>query len=367
MLTKEEEIQYSRHIILDEIGREGQTSLKNAKVLVIGAGGLGCPVLQYLTAAGVGTIGIIDYDNVDQSNLQRQVLFTTDDIGENKALAASKRLSKLNPNCNFITFQEQLTNKNALSIFERFEIIVDGTDNFQTRYMVSDACVILQKPLVYGSIFKFEGQASVFNLNDSSPTYRCLFPEPPEPGSVPSCSEVGVLGVLPGIIGSIQANETLKIILNLGNTLSGKLLSFDAKNMQFMNLKIKRNDEAFAKYKKSKINFETHDYLFECGLRLGNKDEISADEDFDVSHYNIIDIRESHEEPVIPFAHKKAPMSKISNINLEEILSTEKSNLIVCQSGQRSLKVIKYLKEKGDNTITYTNLLGGVRVWMQIW
>ena len=203
---------YNRHIILSEIGQAGQDKLSNAKVLVIGAGGLGCPVLQYLAAAGIGTIGIVDFDIVDISNLQRQVLFGTSSLGKNKAEAAKQRLEDLNNEISIIAYPEKLTHKNAIDLFNQYDIIVDGTDNFETRYLVNDACIITNKPLVFGAIYKFEGQVSVFNYQNG-PSYRCLFPSPPKEGTVPNCSEIGVLGVLPGIIGSMQANEVLKIII----------------------------------------------------------------------------------------------------------------------------------------------------------
>ena len=221
--------------MLSEIGITGQKKLKDSKVLVIGAGGLGCPVLQYITAAGVGSIGIIDFDVVDVSNLQRQILYSTNDIGANKAAAAKERLNALNPLINIIAYEYKLSNKNALELFSQYDIIVDGSDNFSTRYLVNDACVLTEKPLVYGAIHKFEGQVTVFNF-EQGPSYRCLFPEAPSPDSAPNCSETGVLGVLPGIIGVYQANEVLKIILGIGESLSGKLLLIDAlKNNGFSN------------------------------------------------------------------------------------------------------------------------------------
>jgi adenylyltransferase/sulfurtransferase len=233
ILTNEEKKQYDRHLILDEIGVEGQLKLKQAKVLIVGAGGLGCPVLQYLTAAGVGTLGIIDDDVVTQSNLQRQILYTLDDVGLSKAETAAKRLSRLNPFIVFNVHNEKLTRENAVSLFQGYDIIVDGSDNFATRYLTNDAAVIAKKPLVYGAVFKFEGQVSVFNYFGSG-TYRCLYPSPPKPEEAPNCSQIGVLGVLPGIIGSLQANETIKIICGIGVVLSNKLLVFNVLTMHQM-------------------------------------------------------------------------------------------------------------------------------------
>src|ERR1017187_2761519 len=246
MLNQDEINRYHRHIQLSEIGIEGQGKLKQSKVLVIGAGGLGCPVLQYLTAAGVGTLGIVDFDKVDESNLQRQILYGIDDIGKPKVECAVNRLSQQNPFVKFISHNIQLTNQNAIDIINNYDIIIDGTDNFPTRYLVNDACVLLNKPLVYGSINKFEGQVSVFNylINETkrSATYRCLFPNPPSAADVPNCSEVGVLGVLPGIIGTLQANETIKIITEIGDVLSGKLLILNALSMQFYTIAFTRDN-----------------------------------------------------------------------------------------------------------------------------
>ena len=240
---------YSRHILLSEIGQIGQDKLSKAKVLVVGAGGLGCPVLQYLTSAGVGTIGIIDFDAVETSNLQRQVLFGLSSIGKNKATAAKERLTDLNNEISIIAYAEKLTYKNTLQLFEKYDIIVDGSDNFETRYLVNDGCIITNKPLIFGAIYKFEGQVSVFNYQNG-PTYRCLFPKPPKKGSILNCSEIGVLGVLPGIIGSMQANEVLKIILGIGHVLSGKLLFYNALTLKNTTLKINKLEKTEVEEKK---------------------------------------------------------------------------------------------------------------------
>jgi len=282
-LSEKEKKQYSRHLILDKIGEAGQLKLKQAKVLVIGAGGLGCPVLQYLTAAGVGTIGIIDHDVIDQSNLQRQILYTINDVGLYKAKIAAKRLSKLNPFVNFNIYNTKLTQENAITLFNNYDIIVDGSDNFSTRYLTSDAAVITSKPLVYGAIFKFEGQVSVFNYLGSA-TYRCLYPTPPRPEDAPNCSEIGVLGVLPGIIGSFQANETIKIICGLGAVLSNKLLLFNALNMSQQIL-------GFEKDENIKITALEKDYNLFCGIN--NAEEITLDEfNKNKARYNLLDVRE---------------------------------------------------------------------------
>ena len=241
-LSKEEIQRYSRHLIMPEVGMEGQLKLKRARVLTIGTGGLGAPLGLYLAAAGVGHLGLVDFDVVDSSNLQRQVTFTTADVGKPKSEAAKARLSALNPAIEIVSYETRLTSDNALELFRDYDIIVDGTDNFPTRFLVNDACVLLGKPNVYGSIFRFEGQATVFGY-PGGPCYRCLYPEPPPPGLVPSCAEGGVLGVLPGIVGSIQAMETIKLILGAGEPLVGRLLLFDALAMRFRELKLKRNPD----------------------------------------------------------------------------------------------------------------------------
>src|SRR5436305_9105995 len=240
--SEEEILRYSRHLIMPEVGMEGQLKLKNAKVLLIGTGGLGAPLGLYLAAAGVGKLGLVDFDVVDFTNLQRQVTFGTSDVGKHKSEAARARLANLNPDIEIQSFETQLTSANALELFKDFDIIVDGTDNFPTRYLVNDACILLGKPNVYGSIFRFEGQATVFGMPDG-PCYRCLYPEPPPPGLVPSCAEGGVLGVLPGIVGSIQAMETIKLILGIGEPLVGRLLLYDALAMRFRELKLRKNPE----------------------------------------------------------------------------------------------------------------------------
>src|SRR6202046_231525 len=239
-LTKAEIQRYSRHLIMPEVGMDGQLKLKHAKVLCIGTGGLGAPLGLYLAAAGVGRIGLVDFDVVDSTNLQRQVLFGTQDVGKPKIAAAADRLRDLNPDIRIDTFETQLTSDNALDIMKDYDIVVDGTDNFPTRYLVNDACVLLGKPNVYGSIFRFEGQASIFGA-PGGPCYRCLYPEPPPPGLVPSCAEGGVLGVLPGIIGCMRANEAIKLILGIGNPLIGRLLLFNALKMQFRELKLQKD------------------------------------------------------------------------------------------------------------------------------
>jgi len=350
MLHKEENIQYSRHILLEEIGVRGQEKLKSAKVLVIGAGGLGCPILQYLTAAGIGTIGIIDDDEVDQTNLQRQILYTIEDIGRSKAKVASERLSKLNPFVFFKVYEEKLDRDNALDLFSEYDIIVDGSDNFPTRYLVNDACVLVNKPLVFGSIFKFQGQVSVLNYEDG-PTYRCLFPSPPAPDAVPNCSDIGVLGVLPGIIGSLQANEVIKIIVGIGEVLKGKLLYFDALTLQQQVLSFKKNDHI-------EINQLEDDYAFFCGIDSSIIEEISVSIlKKDIDNYQILDVRSSEEINRFNIGGIHIPLSNIS-VRVSE-LNNQKPIVVCCQSGVRSKKAIQIIREKRDD-LHLINLKDGI-------
>ncbi|MFI1743379.1 molybdopterin-synthase adenylyltransferase MoeB [Thalassobellus sediminis] len=332
-------MRYNRHIILSEIGQEGQNKLSNAKVLVIGAGGLGCPVLQYLTAAGIGKIGIIDFDVVDISNLQRQVLFGTSALGKNKAVAAKERLTDLNDSITIIAYAEKLTHQNAVNLFNQYDIIVDGTDNFETRYLVNDACIITNKPLVFGAIYKFEGQVSVFNYQNG-PSYRCLFPNPPEKGNVPNCSEIGVLGVLPGIIGTMQANEILKIILGIGNVLSGKLLCYNALTLHNSTLKIKRNENIIQSVLKNKDNFHNKQTESQCEIDIIS---ISIKDVLFGENIQFIDVRETHEQPKIENLEVTIiPLSVLEN-NLNKIDSAKKK-ILFCQSGIRSKRAVKLLQ-----------------------
>ncbi|NRR90372.1 molybdopterin-synthase adenylyltransferase MoeB [Winogradskyella undariae] len=347
-LTAEERKQYSRHLILDEIGEAGQLKLKQAKVLVIGAGGLGCPVLQYLTAAGIGTIGIIDHDIVDQSNLQRQILYTINDVGFSKAETAAKRLSQLNPFVLFNTYNEKLTRENAMGLFSNYDIIIDGSDNFSTRYLTNDAAVITNKPLVYGAIFKFEGQVSVFNYLGSA-TYRCLYPTPPKPEASPSCSEIGVLGVLPGIIGSLQANEAIKLICGVGELLTNKLLLFDA-------LSLNQQILGFEKDETSTINALEKDYNFFCGI-VSTK-EITLDElNRNKGRYNLLDVREASEREAYHIGGQHIPLGQLSK-RFKEIDITLPV-VVYCKSGKRSNSAITYLKKRLEKSVFY-NLKEGL-------
>lgn len=343
---------YSRHIVLSEIGLEGQQKLSQAKVLVIGAGGLGCPALQYLAAAGIGTLGIVDFDIVEESNLQRQILFGTTSLGANKALAAKKRLEDLNPTISIEAFPEKLTAKNALHRFEPYDIIVDGTDNFNTRYLINDAAIIQNKPVVYGAIYKFEGQVSVFNYQEG-PSYRCLFPIQPKEGSVANCSEVGVLGVLPGIMGSMQANEVIKIVLGFDTVLSGKLFCYNAKTCQTNILTITRSPSEFKKVWGRKDNFDSHYEEISCETPIA---EISAEEAMQKENVQFIDVRELNELPKLDLSNcDQIPLGELEQ-QLAQIHS-EKNIIVVCQTGIRSKTAITLLQK--HNIFNCHSLKGG--------
>ena len=364
--TKEELNRYSRHLILPDVGEEGQLRLKNAKVLVVGAGGLGAPLLLYLSAAGVGKIGVVDDDVVEDSNLQRQVLFTTDDIGFSKAERAKERLKKLNPHVEIIVYNTRLTSENALEIISEFEIVADGTDNFPTRYLVNDACILLNKVNVYASIFQFEGQVSVFNyskaLDEEKPNYRDIFPEPPPPGMVPSCAEGGVLGVLPGMIGSIQANEVIKIIIGIGDILSGKLLILDALTMETRIISFDIPDQ------RTSIE-HLIDYEDFCNIEA-SKDDPQKMNELTVTEfkalidsgeaYQLIDVREPHEFEIAEMGGILIPMGQIP----EHINDISKDIKVVfhCRSGVRSAQVINYLQQNHRFNNLY-NLKGGILAW----
>lgn len=363
--NNEEIAQYSRHLILPEFNIEGQRKLKNSSVLVVGAGGLGCPLLQYLTAAGVGHLGIVDYDIVDQSNLQRQVLYSVDDIGKSKAETAAKKLFRLNPHISFSVINDQLTSRNALEIISKFDIVCDGTDNFPTRYLVNDACVILDKPNIHGAIFKFEGQVSVFNYKfengDHGPQYRDIFPTPPPPGEVPSCAEGGVLGVLPGILGSIQASETIKVIAGIGEPLAGKLFIFDALSFETRILKINKNPDL-------QIPEVLIDYDDFCGLNESpdrTVTEISVEElksmiDKD-KDFQLIDVRNQYEHNIASLEGLLIPLDDLDQ-RVSEI-RTDKTTIFYCRSGIRSAKAIKKLQKLGFKNLF--NLKGGIMEWAE--
>ena len=366
-LTNEEYARYSRHLILPEVGLEGQRKLKNARVLMIGTGGLGSPLGLYLAAAGIGTIGLVDFDVVDESNLQRQIIHGTKDVGRPKIESAQDRLKDINPNTKIEAHETRLTSENALELFKDFDVIVDGTDNFPTRYLVNDASVLTGKPNVYGSIFRFEGQASVF-WAEKGACYRCLYPEPPPPGLVPSCAEGGVLGVLPGIVGTIQANEVLKVILGAEGILLNRLLLFDAWKMKFRELKLKKNPDCPICGENATIK-ELIDYEEFCGLNLPSEtlvlEEITVSELSDQINSNsevqIIDVREPHEYEIGKIPNSKLiPLGEVVN-RIKEI-DQSRTAIIQCKSGGRSAKAIAALQENGYKG-KLLNLKGGILAW----
>lgn len=359
MLNKEELARYDRQSILPEIGIEGQEKLKSAKVLVIGAGGLGSPVLKYLTAAGLGTLGIADFDLVDESNLQRQILYDTADIGKPKAATAAEKLRLLNPWATFQVFDTKIDAANALEIIASFDIVVDGSDNFSTRYLVNDACILLNKPLVFGSIFKFEGQVTVFNYRGSG-SYRCLFPEEPAEEDMPNCSVIGVLGVLPGIIGSLQANEVLKIILGIGEVMAGKLLVFDALSMNFKSYHYKKNEDNFRlrpleNYQSTTCTSEHEEEVSPTQL----SEWIEQKEDV-----QLIDVRATEEYSKRNIGGLHIPLAELRN-HIEKIPRNNKV-VFYCQSGIRSKQAVRLLaKEHGFKNLK--SLKGGLQAWYAVY
>lgn len=373
-LSADEITRYSRHLILSEVGMEGQRKLKAAKVLCIGAGGLGSPVAMYLAAAGVGTIGIVDFDVVDVSNLQRQILHGTSDVGRTKLASAKDTLHELNPHVNVITHEVALSSANALDLFRGYDVVVDGTDNFPTRYLVNDACVLLGIPNAYGSIFRFEGQASVFGTKDG-PCYRCLYPEPPPPGLVPSCAEAGVLGILPGLIGTIQATETVKIILGMGQTLAGRFLIYDAMKMRFRELTLRKDPECPVCGTHPTVT-ALIDYDQFCGIvpaQAAPPAPVLTDAMADVSVLEfkamqdagtaplLIDVREPHEYQIckiegsvlIPLGDLPARVGELDP-TVEVVMQ--------CRSGVRSGKAAAFLRERGFKSVH--NLTGGILAWI---
>ncbi len=361
--SAEELARYSRQLTLPEFNIEGQRKLKQSRVLIVGAGGLGCPMLLYLTAAGVGHIGIIDFDVVDESNLHRQVLFTIDDVGKPKAEVAAKKLSKLNPHVNFTVHNEKLSSENALKTMTNYDLVADGTDNFPTRYLVNDACVLLNIPNVHGSIFRFEGQISVFNFpNDNGtfgPQYRDIFPTPPPPGLVPNCAEGGVLGVLPGIIGTLQASEIIKVLTGIGDPLAGKLFIMDALTFETRTLKITKNPNLTPPTK-------LLDYEDFCGLKNKNSKSI---EQISVAalkelmegaqDFQLIDVREPYEFDISNIGGTLIPLNEIEQRSHE--ISSSKKVIVHCKSGVRSAKAIEKLEQLGFRNCI--NLEGGILAW----
>lgn len=370
MLSNEEIQRYSRHLIMPEVGMEGQLKLKAARVLCIGTGGLGAPIGLYLTAAGVGTIGLVDFDVVDASNLQRQVIHGTKDIGRKKLDSAADRMKDINPHVNVIKHEVALSSENAMDIVKDYDVVVDGTDNFPTRYLVNDACVLLGKPNVYGSIFRFEGQASVFATKEG-PCYRCLYPEPPPPGLVPSCAEGGVLGILPGLIGVVQATEVAKLILGKGETLAGRLMLYDALNMKFREMKLRKSPDCPICGPNRTIT-QLIDYHQFCGVPRQAEAPPAAASDaeiepaevktlLDAAHsFVLIDVREPHEHQIcnIPAA-RLMPLGELPKRLAELDRSAE--YVIHCKSGMRSAKACTLLRESGFQRVR--NMKGGILAW----
>ncbi len=366
-LNNDEVLRYSRHLIMPEVGMEGQLKLKAAKVLCIGAGGLGSPLALYLGAAGVGTIGIVDFDVVDYTNLQRQIIHSTADVGRKKLESAAEKLKGINPFLYIRTFETRLSSENALELFRDFDIIIDGTDNFPTRYLVNDACVLSGKPNVYGSIFRFEGQASVFATKEG-PCYRCLYPEPPPPGLVPSCAEGGVLGILPGLVGVIQATEAIKLILGKGEPLIGRLLLVDSLAMKFRELKLRKNPDCPVCGTHPTVT-KLIDYQEFCGIRGEEapvttsvpeiqpeelKRRLDAGEDIFV-----LDVREPHEYQICHINGYLIPLGDLAKRVNE--LDSSREIVAHCRSGVRSAKAVDFLRQAGFKKVK--NLAGGILAW----
>lgn len=370
-LTSNELERYSRHLVIPEVGKHGQLKLKAASVLILGAGGLGSPISMYLAAAGVGRIGIVDFDELSYSNLQRQVLYSTNDVGHLKTELAKQRLMEINPNIEITLYNERLTRDNALDILRDYDIIADGTDNFATRYLVNDACVILGKPFVYGSILRFDGQVSFFEPVHG-PCYRCLYPEPPAPGDTPNCADGGVMGVLPGIIGTLQANEVIKYILGKGEMLNGRLLLIDALNMKFREVKFAK-DPACPVCGSDPVITELIDYEQFCN-NINSKENMTEHNEWEITveEYKqrvdsgekvyLLDIREPHERDISHIGGVLIPMSELPE-RMNELPQDKDTEIIVyCRTGNRSHHVTLYLKDNiGYSNVK--NLLGGIHAW----
>ncbi len=373
-LSHEEIRRYSRHLIIPEVGMSGQRKLKAASILQIGTGGLGSPLAMYLSAAGVGRIGLVDFDVVSESNLQRQVIHGTKDVGRSKLESAKETMLDINPHVQIDTYNEPLTSENALRIMEPYDIIIDGTDNFPTRYLVNDASVMLGKPNVYGSIFRFEGQASVF-ATEEGPCYRCLFPEPPPPGLVPSCAEGGVLGVVPGTIGAIQATEAIKLILGIGDSLVGRLLLYDAANMTFDFVKLRKNPNCPV-CGENPTQTELIDYEQFCGVPAHDHSEFYSEAEESVPQISpqqvremqeagddfvLLDVREPHEWEISDIATATHHIPKGQILEHLGELDTAREIVVYCKTGGRSADVVQTLKQHGYTRLK--NMVGGINAW----
>src|SRR6202451_3434254 len=368
-LTNDEILRYSRHLIMPEVGMEGQQKLKAAKVLCIGTGGLGSPLALYLAAAGVGTLGLVDFDVVDYTNLQRQIIHSTADVGRKKLDSAADKLKALNPYLNLRTFDTFLNSENAIGLFQDFDIIADGTDNFPTRYLVNDACVLTGKPNVYESIFRFEGKASVFATKDG-PCYRCLYPEPPPPGLVPSCAEGGVLGILPGLVGGMKATEAIKLILGIGEPLIGRLLLIDALGMKFRELKLRKNPDCPVCGTHPTVT-KLIDYNEFCGIRGEEKAVTNGVPEIQVEElkrrldgkedFVLLDVREPHEYQICNLGGKLIPLNDLPN-RINE-LDSSRDIVVHCKMGGRSAKAVAFLRQAGFSRVH--NLAGGINAWAE--
>jgi len=370
--TNEEIRRYGRHLIMPEVTLEGQQKLKAARVIVIGTGGLGAPILAYLAAAGVGHIGVVDFDTVDLSNLHRQIIHKTGNVGKNKTTSAVEMMKDINPQIDIKTYETSLRSDNALELLKDYDIVIDGTDNFPTRYLVNDACALLDKPNVYGSIFRFEGQATVFWAS-RGPCYRCLYPEPPEPGTVPSCAEGGVLGVLPGVVGTIQATEAVKLIIGQGDPLIGRLLLFDALKMKFRELKL-RKDPKCPLCGENKTVTELIDYEFFCGTAPIQQKQVHIDEidveDVDEAikagkvpaEIDLLDIREPFEAKIAQIPHSRQISLAEFSKRMHE-LDSAREIWLYCKDGARSGKAWKMLYDAGFRKIK--NVAGGIDAWSE--
>jgi len=365
-LSQEEILRYSRHLIIPEVGVEGQRRLKDARVLMVGAGGLGSPIGLYLAAAGIGRLGIVEFDTVDETNLQRQILHGTKDVGRKKVESARDRIRDVNPHVEVVAHETRLTSENALDIIRQYDLVVDGTDNFATRYLVNDACVLLGKPNVYGSIFRFEGQSTVFCTKDG-PCYRCLYPQPPPPGLVPSCAEGGVLGILPGLVGVIQATETVKLVTGIGEPLVGRLLLVDALSMQFRTVKLRKDPRCPAcgtREIRALVDYEQF-----CGIRGVEDDatdvptltprdlaaQLARGEALD-----LVDVREPHEWDICRIEGARlAPLSSFAEAL--RTLDSARDVVLYCRSGVRSAKALRQLQAAGFKRVW--NLAGGILRW----
>jgi sulfur-carrier protein adenylyltransferase/sulfurtransferase len=381
-LNPEELTRYSRHLSLAEIGQDGQVRLKQARVLCIGAGGLGSPLLLYLAAAGIGTLGIIDSDTVDLSNLQRQILFNTHDIRKSKSRVAKDKLSLLNNSIHIISYEERLTASNAVNIISQYDIIADGSDNFATRYLVNDVCFHLKKPNVGASILQFSGQCSLFTASPNDPCYRCLYPTPPSPSSIPNCAEAGVLGALPGIMGSIQATEVIKYILGIGNSLAGRLLSFDALSMRFKEFTFSTDPACILCTEKRSLDKINYDMGATCKMNPSDEndqiskdhisnnhtsnDQISSEELHQLFEKNeafcLIDVREPHEYAVSHIGGRLIPLAQLPQ--QIDTLDRDKLTIVHCHAGIRGQKAVDFLKQTGFKHVK--NLTGGIAAWQKV-